>query len=258
MPRLAILVVGDPRRAEFREVPAAVAPFAPPVVVPTVPDALRRVAEGWQPDLIVLLQSYPGEHAPAAVEQLRGLAPLARVVVVVGAWCEGETRSGRPLPGTVRVGWAEFPLQAARELRQMLSGETGAWSLPSTASEEERLLAVPYAPAASGGSIVVVAADEHAVRQWLVDACRDRGYVAIGIRPDEAVPASSAGIFDGDQCRGHEERLLREFIRGLHGAPVVAIFNFPRTDDRDRARRAGATAVLGKPIDLDDLFDCLT
>jgi CheY-like chemotaxis protein len=36
--------------------------------------------------------------------------------------------------------------------------------------------------------------------------------------------------------------------------PIVAIVDFPRVEDRDRAMAAGAAAVLSKPLLLDDLF----
>ena len=36
--------------------------------------------------------------------------------------------------------------------------------------------------------------------------------------------------------------------------PIVALLGFPRVEDRDRALAAGATAVLAKPLLLDDLF----
>jgi CheY-like chemotaxis protein len=37
-------------------------------------------------------------------------------------------------------------------------------------------------------------------------------------------------------------------------APIVALLNFPRVEDRDRALAAGAAAVLSKPVLVEDLL----
>ena len=51
------------------------------------------------PELIVMAQSRPGVFSAQWIERLRRSAPLAGVVALLGTWCEGETRSGRPAPG---------------------------------------------------------------------------------------------------------------------------------------------------------------
>lgn len=40
----------------------------------------------------------------------------------------------------------------------------------------------------------------------------------------------------------------------LRPAPVIALLDFPRIEDYDRAMAAGAVAVVSKPLHLDDLF----
>jgi hypothetical protein len=60
------------------------------------------------PELIVMAQSRPGTVQSEDVERLRRRAPLAGVVSLAGSWCEGETRTGRPLPSAVRLYWYEF------------------------------------------------------------------------------------------------------------------------------------------------------
>jgi DNA-binding NarL/FixJ family response regulator len=64
----------------------------------------------------------------------------------------------------------------------------------------------------------------------------------------------TAAIFDGDECRGQERAALEELAAALGPAPIVALLNFPRVADRDRALAAGAKAVLSKPLLIDDLF----
>jgi AmiR/NasT family two-component response regulator len=59
----------------------------------------------------------------------------------------------------------------------------------------------------------------------------------------------SAGIGDGAQLSDHEAADLAHFCQQMahHGAPVIALLDFPRRDRMDLARQLGAAAVLGKP-----------
>ena len=73
------------------------------------------LAEGLPaPHGIVLAQAYPGQFSPVAIDRLRNLAPLARLIAILGSWCEGEPRSGHPLPGVIRIYWH----QAAERIRR--------------------------------------------------------------------------------------------------------------------------------------------
>ncbi len=54
-------------------------------------------------DLIVVGQIRRGQYPQAEFDRIRQTLPLAAVVVVYGPWCEGETRSGRPLQGVTRI-----------------------------------------------------------------------------------------------------------------------------------------------------------
>src|SRR5690349_6619470 len=60
--------------------------------------------EGEQaPAAILLVQSWPGQIGRDNVERLHAAAPLARLVALVGAWCEGELRNGQAWRGVVRI-----------------------------------------------------------------------------------------------------------------------------------------------------------
>ncbi|HUS39340.1 MAG TPA: hypothetical protein VMX74_07820, partial [Pirellulales bacterium] len=41
-------------------------------------------------------------------------------------------------------------------------------------------------------------------------------------------------------------------------APIVALIDFPRVEDARQAAGAGVTLVMGKPLNIDDLFGQLT
>ena len=68
------------------------------------------------PDLIVIAQTFPGQFSHQAVERLRRLAPLARVVGLMGSWCDGEMRTGSPWPAVVRTYWRQWTARCHRQL----------------------------------------------------------------------------------------------------------------------------------------------
>ena len=55
-------------------------------------DQVNRLST--MPDLIAIAQSRRGQFSQTEINQLRRRFPLVPIVVVVGSWCEGETRSG--------------------------------------------------------------------------------------------------------------------------------------------------------------------
>jgi len=60
--------------------------------------ALKLIHDGWCPDIVVVYQGVPDEFAPSSIDQLIGLLPLSRFVVVFGPWCESIGRSGQHWP----------------------------------------------------------------------------------------------------------------------------------------------------------------
>ena len=88
-----VWMLGDWEQAEFA---AAVAYLQTSVDLSLTPSAN-------DPDLILLVASRPGRFSAAEVESLHRRAPLAKLVALLGSWCEGEVRSGHPWPGVTRI-----------------------------------------------------------------------------------------------------------------------------------------------------------
>lgn len=257
MAELSILLIGDTSRAEFRDAVAGLRSAGrldAPDGLAAAEDPLRTGQAA--PDAIVLAQSFPGQFTPEAVDRLRRLAPLARVLGLLGSWCEGEMRTGRPWPGAIRVYWHQWPARAAQELARLADGDGSSWALPVTASEEERALVAADVPIEPRSGAVAVRSPEFEMQAWLAEACRRRGYSTAWLRPGEVPEPDrfAAGVFDAVECDGAELAELRRFSEALRPAPVIALLDFPRAEDRDRALTAGAAAVLSKPLAVEDLF----
>ncbi|HBO45647.1 MAG TPA: hypothetical protein DD670_17310 [Planctomycetaceae bacterium] len=257
---VSCLWLGDSGRNEFREARASLDRFARVVESARVADALALLDSSFAPAMIVLAQGYPGQFSNDSVDRLRRAAPLARIVGLLGSWCEGEARTGRPWPAAIRIYWHQWPGQGDRELASLAAGVRSAWSLPGTATEEERLLAAaPFSQRRRDG-LVAICARRHEVHDWLTAACRSRGYATVQLRPDRPtrIDGARAVLFDASTADDPEMAPLRRLHHDLDGGtPILAMLDFPRVEDRDRARAAGASAILSKPLLLDDLFEHL-
>jgi hypothetical protein len=258
MPQPRVLLVGSTARREFRDVRAAIGPLADVTPAADMEAAAAILSDAEiVPELIVVVQAFPGQFSAEAVDRLRLLAPLARIVGLMGSWCEGEMRSGKPWPAAVRVYWHQWPAQCAQQLGRMREGACGAWGLPATASEEERVLSLaeqPGGPSAAG--LIAIHTPWFEMHDWLAAACRRRGYSTAWLRPGQSacVRGARAAIFDATECVDEEAQALSRLAAAVRPAPVVALLDFPRVDDRDGALTAGAAAVLAKPLLIDDLF----
>jgi CheY-like chemotaxis protein len=253
---ISILLVGSTDRLEFRQARAVLDTLGEVAATDAESACLALERGQVTPDVIVLAQAYPGQFSTEAVDRVRRLAPLARVVGLLGSWCEGETRSGQPWPAALRVYWHQWPAQAGQEMARVRAGTCPTWSLPITASEEERLLLLAEEPIAKREGLIVLWTPDFEMQDWLGAACARRGYSTAWFLPHRPVPAeqATAAVFDGNECRGEERSSLEQLADALGPVPIVALLDFPRVDGRDRALAAGAQAVLSKPFLIDDLF----
>jgi CheY-like chemotaxis protein len=160
-------------------------------------------------------------------------------------------------------------------LIRLARGESAAWALPVTATEEDRLLATAAAGGGKRSGLVLVYAHEKPQADWLVAACRLRGYTAVHVTSAAAAqgtvpifaPAKMglspltvgmegavAVIFDGGEFGQREADELCSLAAAMPPAPIVALLEFPRIEDYRRALACGARAILSKPLLVDDLF----
>jgi hypothetical protein len=208
-------------------------------------------------ELIVLAQSRPGTIRTSTVERIRHDAPLAGIVALLGSWCEGETRTGRPWPGVQRFYWYEFPAWFRRQLALRNAGRCPEWAQCDLGLRSADF-GLRNALGASRGVIQLSVAHRETA-DAMTDALDAAGYATVWHRRGECgtyVRGAVAGIWDGGQLDESEAGELASFCRRLdrYHTPVVAILDFPRRDQVARALECGAAAVLGKPWRIDDLL----
>lgn len=209
---------------------------------------------------IVVAESRPGEFSAADIERLHRRWPLARVIGLMGSWCEGEVRSGRPWPGVIRVYWHQWLAQASRELAPDFPQSNGgewkkAWQLPRTTTAAERALRLADSSWPSQPGLVALACRSRATFLSLAEVCLHAGRSAVWWRPHDPpqVQGVSAAIWDGVDCGPAEAGKLTSLAEHFAPAPLLALLDFVRSQDVSAARQAGAAAVLAKPFLIDDL-----
>jgi hypothetical protein len=241
---------------------------------------LRRVAEVFEcqtprsaleflrdaespPVLVVIAQSRPGEFLHDELDQLVQLAPLARFVLLLGSWCEGESRTGKVWPGATRVFWYDWPGEVARNLPAISEGRFAPWLAPATTLEEERYLFGPSnqrLPEKNGELVlnptVLVCTRRSSYGDALCTACRQQGYEAVWQRPDRPKRIQSVGaiIWEGVQLLPAEVAELQALATLWPQTPVIALADFPRLETQERAFAAGVAALLAKPCSLANLL----
>jgi len=250
---MSVLLVGDIHSAEFHEIPPTLDAVGQVVNVPDMSAAAELLAnQQVAPELIVLAQSCPGQFTPTDVDRLRQLAPLARIFDLLGSWCEGEMRSGKPLPGVIRIYWHQWPARWDRELDRLRHGRCPSWGLPPTAVEEDRLLLEADEPFPVGQGLIAIFARLPSIAEYLATACQAAGYSTVSLQSSwkARVNGAVAALFDATNNLDDLSRL----VKLLAPTPVIVLLDFPRIEQHTQSLAAGAAAVLSKPLLVDDLY----
>jgi hypothetical protein len=251
-----ILFVGNTAHPEFRGTVRWLERRGPLAVAVDIPQACHWLGVRRMPARLVLLaQSVPGQFTTRDVERIHSAAPLARTILLLGSWCDGETCSGRPVPGSIRLFWHDAVPQLESELAK--AGRTGGkWSLPRTATQAE-LLDLTCRPIRNRQTgLVIVAARSQTTYEGLGDALLQAGYASSWLRPDGAhfTHGAALAVWDDSSRDAGPPLSLAEFSKRMSGTPVIALLSFPRQGDLRRAHAEGAAAILAKPFSLESLL----
>jgi hypothetical protein len=211
-----------------------------------------------RPELIVVAQSRPDAICGEQINYLQQRSPLAGIAALLGSWCEGETRTGRPWPGLQRLYWYEFPAWWRRQLQLRAVNHCPDWARSANQLARQ---CVPGHPQPRSG-LVVLRTPHRDNADALADLLRQAGHSTAWQRHDRAraqTRGALAGIWDGGQLNDTECADLEVFCKQMSrdGARVVVLLDFPRRDCVDRAYKAGAAIVLGKPYLNADLLTSL-
>src|SRR5688500_17578842 len=110
MPPQNVIIVGEHGHTDFEP---AVKWLRQGAETTCCPVAAPAVTSAPSAELILFAQSRPGRFRQEDVEFLHRAAPLARLAVLLGVWCEGEMRTDVSLRGVLRIYWHEWQAKLA-------------------------------------------------------------------------------------------------------------------------------------------------
>jgi len=251
-----VLLIGDYRHGDFRDAAGWLAENTVLKPASSTENALSRIEQGRLPDVIIILQSRPGQLSQRQIERLHAASPVSRLVALLGSWCEGEGRSGRPWPGVVRIYWHQWRPRMIPELSARGWPAHSLWQLPRTSTPSEQYEQAARANWPRRGGLVAIHTRTFRTYEALSDGCRKGGYATVWCPP--AKPSHSGGlaaaIWDGDGWDAFDVRLLEKTVLQHQPAPVVALLDVVRRHDYDRTLAAGASSVVAKPFLVNDLL----
>lgn len=212
-----------------------------------------------EPVCIVLASDRAGLWNAERVLGLLRRWPLSRLVAVTASLGDGRRRSGPPMPGIEEIPWHDLGGRLGAWFADLEAGLPGSLGLPATARREDRFLDAPtFAPHAvrrSGAVAIGVVARDPTALEGVVEMVEALGHrverVAIGRPPID----TTAPLLVWDACALGTDDLewLRLLVANRPGLDVVILESFPRGDVAAAALRAGASAVLGRPVNLETL-----
>lgn len=258
-PPVSVASTGGLRPRLVRELSfdAALAPLDWTSALATLDEAIRRVAESvTPPELVLVATPRPGLVTREHVVRLGAVAPLARLVIVGGSWCEGEWRTGRPPLGAVRLYWHELGAWWRTALAAREDGIAPPWSAPLDEPRAGRNVLEPPLRSVAPRKRLAIDAIDVAAFEALAASLGEVGWDCAwrprhrrGAADHDDAAAFSAGIWDGGQLDPAEVEHLRQFCLWLEPqrAPVLALVDYPRAEQVMTIADVGAAAMMGKP-----------
>jgi len=256
-----LLIVGQVNRAEAKPLANWLVTALQPVnqqqfidLTTALPETART---NWIPDLIVIVQSCPDEFSSSEIARLFAFAPLARIVVAYGAWCESDGRNRHLWPLAVRVPLSSAAARIERDWR-LLHEERGLEPLPLSASREEAFAAdhPPIAKTSSPQTVLVVSSDP-AYRRYLNELLASAGHTACPTDEQTHGSQPTAVLFDADPWDEDRADQLRTLHQRHPTANTIALMSLPQPEHEAVIVECGAGSALPKLGDQSSILNAI-
>ncbi len=247
---LNLLIVGQTERAEAKPLvewlsaalrPAEQRQFSDLTLALDVASRANAI-----PDLIVIVQSQPDEFAPTEIASLFAFAPLARVVVAYGGWCESDGRNRSLWPLAARVSMSNAAARIEREW-QLLHAAIGIEALPLSASREE-VFAHDHCllkQTSSPQNVFVVSSDP-AYRRFLKELLAAAGHTVNASDRTDSHLLPTAILFDADPWDDMRLGQVRSLRQQYPSSKIIALLSASHPQHEAELIAAGAFAVKSK------------
>lgn len=264
-----VLISGDFWHHEFSDlisgldVPAMILPWPKLTQLKECPGSV---------EMIVIGQASRGSIDASQIDAIQRIWPQVPVLIVLGSWCEGESRSGQPIAGVKRVLWHQWQGQY-QQLRQWLSvsntqrdrsesREFASDQTNTTTSDHSQMPSASAPTTAPQHQRVAVSALSSAQFEMAQDALELLGLTAVwaekSIWQAEELEAIVAVCLD---CESLTENLTNRLIflrKQFPEQPVFLFMGFPRKHEVQSLKSYwNVSGVISKPIDITSLAAAL-
>ena len=215
--------------------------------------------EASEYDLVVIAQSRRGQYQPRLVEKLLTKFVNKPVVALCGSWCEGETRSGEPIPGLIRIYWHQWLGQLDNFLFQINERSMATWQLPKIANISDQVIHQSGSSVANLDRTICVGVSTYTQEYYLTlqDALLVSGYQSHWIEGIDSNDINNTDFsvicIEGNSLTGTCRQRISELEMSFPHTPIVLVLNFPRSKEFALARQLGITEIVSKPFQLCDL-----
>ena len=258
MPESKLLVTGEFWHPDFADLIGRLE--IPTSLIPT--DRLTKLTSCDEPyAAVIVAQSRRGAVAATFLEHVRELFPNCPVVVLLGSWCEGESRSGNTSKLVVRMYWHQWNgsyLQLCEQLANQgiqIGTEMPVEGSSKTTKTPLRVSEIRNKSSNSATCSVGVSALTLSQFESVEDALRELKLSAVWLEQATWQATSlgeiSAICVDSDSLVESLDKRL-EFVRESHPATtLILMMNFPRKQEVIELReKFNVAAVVSKPFDL--------
>lgn len=248
-----ILLTGDFWHQDFQHI---VSGFGVPVTLVPI-DKVETVGDS-RFDLVVIAQSRRNQFFTEDVEQVQAMFAGIPVVALLGSWCEGETRSGSPWPGVVRVYWHQWEGQYERFSKQLAETGITQWHAPRTSTPADRAAArVPGTANSKDIQYIGISAWSPTQHEMIDDAIKSLGWKSRWVErfmwDGETTKMISAVCVEADGWSVSLQNRIKWLRTEIPNTPLVLLLNYPRKSELEEIRNSGVSEVVSKPFELDEL-----
>lgn len=221
----------------------------------SVQEAIAKMASsGLNPGFVVTYQSVPDEYSKSSIDQLIGMLPLSRFVVVFSPWCESIGRTELRWPSAWSVPVSHAAARIRYEQRQLAEGRQ---PLPATTSRDEAFVSLAANSlkntdqSEAGISVAVLSADAP-LQECFEDIVRAVGCSTSNLTEADVCILATAFV-DGATVQRVEQ------LRTSHPQLTVVVASDMVTHGQvSLLRGVGVSSVLSQLRFAEDLVDYLS